>query len=152
MTLLSGGASETEPGGRQNPMKILPENWPATFGGRLGMTYLEVSPGSAVAEFRVGPEHRNPPGVCHGGAIFTFADDAMGAAIHALCPPGTVPTSAQVSINYARSTQPGDLLRAEAKVLSRGQTTAVLEVRVEDTEGRLVALVSGSYLFVQARA
>ncbi len=128
-----------------------PDNWQTTFGGRLGMKYVDAGPGHAVAELTVLPEHCNPPGVCHGGALFTLADDTMGAAIHPLCPPGTVPTSAQVSVNYARSTRPGDLLRAEATVLSHGRTAAVLEARVLDTERRLVALVSASYMFVTAR-
>jgi acyl-CoA thioesterase len=132
-------------------MGVPHEEWLRTFGGRLGMVYVETGDGHAVVELTVRPEHCNPPGVCHGGAIFTLADDAMGAAIDPLCPPGRVPTSSQVSINYARSSRPGDLLRAEVKVLSHGRTAAVLEARVLDIEGRLVALVSAGYLFVPAQ-
>ena len=130
---------------------IPPANWPGTFGGRLGMTYVRTDCGHAVAELVVQPEDCNPPGVCHGGAIFTLADDAMGAAIHPLCPPGTVPTSAQVNIHYARSSRPGDVLRADVHVLSHGRKTAVLEAKVTDGDDRLVALVTASYLFVAAR-
>jgi len=132
-------------------MKIPPDDWKGTFGGRLGMTYTETEPGRAVAFLDVRPEHCNPPGVCHGGAVFAFADDSMGGALHPLCPPGHLPTSTQVNIHFVRSSRPGERLRVEARVLSHGQRTALLESRVEDGQGRLVALLTASYLFVEAR-
>jgi len=115
------------------------------------MAYESVEPGQAVATLDVAPEHCNPPGVCHGGALFTLADDSMGAALHPLCPEGKHPTSVQVGIHFARSARPGDRLRAESRVLSHGRRTALLETRIEDDAGRLVALVTASCLFVEAR-
>lgn len=130
-------------------MRIPPDTWEGTFGQALGMAYERAEPGSASASLEVRPEHCNPPGVCHGGALFTLADDAMGAALHPLCPEGTLPTATHVGIQFSRSARPGALLRVEARVLSHGRRTAVVQARLEDGEGRLVALASGSFLFVE---
>ncbi len=132
-------------------MQIPPDTWKGTFGERLGMAYEVAEAGRTVATLEVRPEHCNPPGVCHGGALFTLADDSMGGALHPLCPEGTHPTAVQVGVHFARSARPGDRLRAEARVLSRGRRTALLEARIEDASGRLVALVTASFLFVEAR-
>ena len=132
-------------------MKIPPDVWIDTFGHRLGMTFEEARPGYAEAVLEVGPEHCNPNGVCHGGAVFTLADDSMGGAAHPLCPPGCVPASTQVTIHFARSARAGDTLRAKTTVLSHGRRTALLESRVTDAQYRLVALLTAGYLFVEAR-
>ena len=132
-------------------MNVPPDNWPATFGGALGVRYEHVEPGLARASLEVRPEHCNPPGVCHGGALFTLADDAMGAALHPLCPEGTVPTATHVGVQFVRSARPGDRLTVETRVLSHGRRTATLQSRIEDGDERLVALASGSFLFVEVR-
>ncbi len=116
------------------------------------MRYERAEPGNTVATLRIGAEHCNPHGICHGGAIFTLVDDSMGAAAYPLCPDGHLPTSTQVNIHYARSTRPGATLRAETTVASHGRRTAVLESRVTDEHGRLVALVTAAYLFVEDRS
>ena len=58
-------------------------------------------------------------------------------------------TSNQLNIHLARSARPGDRITAEARVLSQGRRTALLESRLTDEEGRLVALVTASCLFVE---
>ncbi|MFH2008104.1 MAG: PaaI family thioesterase [bacterium] len=132
-------------------MKIPPDSWRSSFGGRLGMTIEAMTPGHAEAVLEIGAEHCNPNGVCHGGAIFTLADDSMGGAIHPLCPPDHVPAATQVNVHYARSVRAGDTIRVSTDVLSQGRRTAVVESRVTDGSGRLVALLSASYLIVGAR-
>jgi acyl-CoA thioesterase len=72
-------------------MNVPPESWKGTFGERLGISYTEVEPGSSRAVLEVRDEHLNPHGVCHGGVLFTFADDSMGAALYSLSPEGFHP-------------------------------------------------------------
>jgi len=131
--------------------KTPPDSWKGSFGEQTKMQYIEVEPGRAVAELEVREEHLNPSGVCHGGVLFTVADDSMGAALHALSPEGRLPTSTQVTINFARSVRPGDRVRVETHVLSHGRRTALVESRLTDEAGRLVALVTAGCLFVEAR-
>ena len=127
-------------------------HWQGSFGQRLGMKYLKVEGGQALAELDLKPEHCNPNGICHGGALFTLADDSMGAAAFSIAPEGLVPTSSQINIHFVRSARPGERLLAATRVLSSGRRTAVLETRLEDQAGRLVALLSATYLFVEPRA
>ncbi len=133
-------------------MKIPPDTWIDTFGHRLGIDFKEVKPGRCSAELTIQPIHCNPNGVCHGGALFTFADDTMGGAAHALCSPGFVPTATQVNIHFARSVHAGQTLRVVSQALSHGRRTALLESRITDEEDRLVALLSASFLFVEPRS
>jgi len=132
-------------------MKIPPENWPGTYGHRLGHTFTISEPGHTVVEVELTDAHCNPAGVCHGGALFTLADDAMGGAVHSLCPAGVVPTAVQSGVHYVRSVRPGERVRAEVHVLTHGKRTAMAEARVTDSQGRLVALLTGSFMFVEAR-
>jgi uncharacterized protein (TIGR00369 family) len=133
-------------------MKIPPVTWIGTFGQRLGLEFKRLETGLAEAELLITPEHCNPNGVCHGGTIFTLADESMGAAAHSITPEGLVPTSLQVDVHYSRSAKPGDSLRVSTEALAHGRRTAVLESRVSDGQGRLVALLSASYMFVEPRS
>ena len=132
-------------------MKHALRKWKGSFGHRLGMMYEKMEPGYVKASLEIRPEHCNPNHVCHGGAIFTFADDSMGGALHPLSPEGHVPTSTQLNIHFARSVRAGQVVHAEARVVAHGKRTAVVEARVTDEEGSLIALVTASYLFVEAR-
>ena len=132
-------------------MKIPPNTWIDTFGHRLGQEFETVGSGKAVATLEIRQEHCNPNHVAHGGAVFTLADDVMGAAAHSICADGLVPTATQVNIHLVRSARPGDWLRAEAEVTSSGKNTALLEARVTNDKGRLVARTTATFLLIQAR-
>ena len=129
----------------------LPVSWDGSFGQRLGMVYELVEPGHAIATLVVGPAHGNPAGLCHGGVLFTLADDTMGGAVHGLTPDGLVPVASQINVHFTRSVRVAGMLRAETHVLSRGRRTALLQSQVTDKDGRLVALLTATYLFVEAR-
>ncbi len=127
------------------------EAWTDSFGNDLGMEYLRVEDGYAEAELRIERRHCNPNGVCHGGAVFTLADDSMGAAAFSVAPRGTVPASVQVGAHFARSATAGDTLRVRTRVVYSGRRTAVLQSEVVDQDSRTVALLSASYMFVEPR-
>ena len=128
-----------------------PRTWKGSYAYHLGMHYDHVAPGIARATLSLQSKHCNPNGVCHGGAIFTFADDSMGAALHDLGPAGHHPVSTQVNIHFMRSCKAGDRLQLETNIVTSGKRAAVAETRVMDADGRVVALVTASYLFVEKR-
>lgn len=130
-------------------MEVPPRIWKDSFGGKLGMVYEEAEPGHVKASLEVRPEHCNPVGICHGGLITAFADDTTGASLHPLCPDGMVFSTTQLNVHFVRSARPGDRLLAETCVLSQGRRTALVECRVRNGEGKLVALVTSSVLFVE---
>ena len=100
-----------------------------------------VEPDTAVYRLDIAPESRNPYGMVHGGAMYTLADDAAGAAAH---------TDGR---HYV--TQSGDLhfldnrahgaIRATGRVRHRGRSTVLVAVEITDEAGALLA--SGEFVY-----
>ena len=104
--------------------------------------------GRATFELAVRPEHLNPHGVVHGGVVATLADYAMGGALTSRLDAGERCATLEMKLNYVASAARGRL-RAEAAVAHRGRRVAVLEVRVSDDAGRLVAMGLGSFAILR---
>ncbi len=107
-----------------------------------GITIDEVGDGFAKCSMLLTPAHLNAGGVAQGGAVFTLCDTAFAVAANA---GGVRTVSASASITFSRPGT-GDRLFAEAVRLSEGRSSCVYEVRVTDSEGRLVAcaLINGA--------
>jgi len=107
--------------------------------GRLFGFELEAAePGRAVILMRVRPKHRQVHGVVHGGILAALADTAAGVACYMALPRGTRLATIEMKINYLEAVEKG-VLRAEARVLRCGKTTAVAECDIRDADVRLVA-------------
>ena len=88
---------------------------------------------------RVAGEHLNFAGSTHGGVIFALADSAFAEAVNF---GENRAVAVQVSINYLKPTGEGDVLIAEASVVSRGKTFSVCSVSVTK-EDKPVAVFMG---------
>ena len=64
--------------------------------------------------------------------------------------PELFPLTLQLSINLIRNTNRGTLT-AEAEIVHRGRTTLVIDVRVSDDQGRLVAKLTATQLIPTPR-
>lgn len=106
------------------------------FVAHLGIQIIEVSAEHAVAIMPLEDNHRNSMLNAHGGAIFSLADMAFGAAI---LTKGDVYVSANTSVSFLAAGRKSPL-RAEAKKIRCGKTLGVYEVRVTDAEDTLVAV------------
>ena len=84
-------------------------------------------------------EHLNFGGSTHGGVIFALADSAFAEAVNF---GENRAVAVQVSINYLKPTGEGDVLIAEASVVSRGKTFSVCSVSVTK-EDKPVAVFMG---------
>lgn len=111
-----------------------------TFATGMGAELVELEPGRAVARMKVNAQHLNAVGTVMGGAIFTLADFAFAAASNSH---GTVAVASDVHISFVRAVTEGELT-AEAVEVSRGRTLAHYDVRVRDSEGKIVALFHGT--------
>lgn len=85
--------------------------------------------------------HKNPYGIAHGGALYTLADTACGAAART---DGRDYVTQNSSVNFISSRSEGVVL-AEARVRHRGRSTCVVEFNITDGEGAL--LVTGMMTF-----
>jgi acyl-CoA thioesterase len=76
----------------------------------------------------------------HGGAIFSLADAAFGAAANSH---GVTSVALNMEISYLRTVTPGTRLTAEATEEHLGRRTALYHITVNTENGDLVASCHG---------
>ncbi len=102
----------------------------------FGIKVVELSQGYSLVEMKALKEYENIFSITHGGAVFSLMDVAFGSAANSY---GTVAIALDVNINYIRPAVTGDILRAEAKEVSRGSKIATYNVTVRNGLGKMVA-------------
>lgn len=111
------------------------------FAVLAGCELLDIRQGYARASMTVEEHHLNGGNFCQGGAIFTLADLAFAAAVnsHLVL---TVSTSSNIS--FFRSVPLGETIYAEAQELVDHKRMPYAEVRITDSQQRLVAIFTSS--------
>ncbi len=116
-----------------------------------GTRFLSAGNGRARAQLTFKPTLTQLTGLFHAGAIIALADEtATAAAMWETNPTGELrpelfPLTVQLSVNLIRNTNRGTLT-AEAEIVHRGRTTLVIDVRVTDEQGKLVAKLTATLL------
>ena len=105
-----------------------------------GIQLVHISPGYAEAEMTVTENSLNGADVVQGGAIFTLADFTFAGAANA---GGGQCVSLNCSISFIRPGMP-PLMRAVAREISRGKTTAVYQIEVFNADGKLAAVMTAN--------
>jgi acyl-CoA thioesterase len=108
------------------------------FADELGIETLRADGGEAVLRMTVREDMVNGNGVCHGGAVFAFADSAAGTAAWSS---GRNFVAQQASINWLRPAMLGVVLTAEARTVSVEGRSAVCDVVVRDDDGATIAVL-----------
>lgn len=106
----------------------------------LGMTIVQVSPGTATMEMPVRADMLNGHGICHGGFIFSLADSAFAFACNSY---NQLTVAQQNQITYLTPGQKDEVLRAHATETSRNGRSGIYDVTVTGAGGRTVALFRG---------
>jgi uncharacterized protein (TIGR00369 family) len=109
----------------------------------IGFEAREIIDGRAVVTLAAGHQHANPMGTLHGGILCDIADAAMGMAFASTLAPGESFTTIELKINFFRPVWEA-LLRAEGKVVRRGNTVGYIECEITDDGGRLIAKASST--------
>jgi acyl-CoA thioesterase len=108
------------------------------FARALNLKLVELEEGSSAVEMVFDPASMgNIFSMAHGGAIFALIDEAFETACNAY---GTVAVALNMNITYIASPAAGARLRAEAKEVSRTRKTGTYEIRVNDQDGKLLAV------------
>jgi acyl-CoA thioesterase len=110
------------------------------FAAANGMRLVELRPGFAKTSLAVEDRHLNNVGTVQGGAIFTLADFAFGAASKT---GGKVAVAISTNLSFLKPTRSGTLY-AEATEISRSRKLSVCTVQVTNDAGELVALFQGT--------
>lgn len=103
-----------------------------------GIELTVVEPGYAEAVLTVTPDTLNGRNVVQGGAIMTLADFAYAGAVSAT---GVTGVSLNCQTNFIRPGS-GKTMKAVARKVHQGRTTAVYAVEVFNDDGKLAATVS----------
>lgn len=112
------------------------------YANHLGLQIVDGAAGTATVRMRVGPQHLNFNGRCHGGAIFSLADMALGLACNSH---GSIAALVDGNISISAGAGEGDWLVAHAIEVSRSRKLAVYRVEVRRVEsGEHLACLSGT--------
>lgn len=106
------------------------------FAANNGMRLVEVKQGSAVAEMTVEERHLNGAGICQGGALFTFADLAIAAAMNSQ---GNVTVGLENAMTFHHPARQGEHLTAKASVLCDHGKIPFCRVEIFNGSGELLA-------------
>ena len=110
-----------------------------SFRELLGIKVLEIKDGYAKMSIRIAKGHTNLHGLTHGGIIFALADCAFAEATNF---GDNKAVAVQVSINFVKPSEEGDVLTAEALRVSEGKTFSLYNVTVTK-ENKVLALFTG---------
>lgn len=114
----------------------------------LGMVCIDKSePGKSVWQMLADERFANPVGIIQGGFVAAFADSAMGAASVTFARERKVfSANAEIKVSFLKPAKVGTTLTCTALVISGGGRAAFIEAEVVDSEGRMVAKASSTYL------
>jgi acyl-CoA thioesterase len=106
----------------------------------LGIQVTEIGDGTAVTSMTVAECHLNGADIVQGGAIFTLADLAFGAASNSR---GTLALGVNASISYTRPGL-GGVITAHARETSAAGPLATYVVEVKNDAGETIATFQGT--------
>jgi len=109
------------------------------FAKHNNIRVIKVEKGYAETEMIINENHINAAGVVQGGAIFTLADLAFGAASNSY---GVLNLSLSSTISFIRPAKSGRL-KAIAKEITKTKKISVYQIEVIDDNGNLVASMQG---------
>ena len=111
----------------------------------LGLRFVDVTEGSVTLAMPASLWFCTGFGTFYGGALVALADTAINTAVTTTLPPGTSFGTLDLKVNFLRPVTPdGRELVARATVEQRGRTIAVTTCRLDDADGKRVAMATGS--------
>ena len=118
----------------------------------FGVRPREASEGRVVWVMNASEWLLSPAPYLYGGAIAMFADAALMAAVSTVAPAGCGYASLDLKIHFLRPVMPdGEELLATATVTHRGRTFVVADVEIVNSQGKKVALGTGSSILLPDR-
>lgn len=106
----------------------------------LGIEYTEVGDDYLVASMPVNERVHQPMGLLHGGATVALAESVASAAAYLFSQGSDQEVRGlEITANHIRSKADG-VVTGRAKVIHKGRTTQLWEVRIEDEDGRLISI------------
>ena len=111
------------------------------FSQWLGIEVLEVREGYSRIQMKLRREMINGFNVVHGGIAFSLADSAFAFACNNR---NNLSLALDTSINFTKTTMPGDVLTAEAKELHNGKSTGLYLITITNQHQQSVGVFKGT--------
>lgn len=106
----------------------------------LEIEYVDVGEDFLTARMPVTKKVHQPDGVLHGGATAALAESVGSAAVFVLNQdPSILVRGIEITANHVRSISSGYVF-AKAKVIHKGRTIQLWEIKVTDEEDQLISL------------
>jgi len=106
----------------------------------LQIQYVDVGEDFLTAKMPVNSRVHQPMGILHGGASVALAESVGSAASHIFVDSEKfIVKGLEISANHLKSKRDGEVF-ATAKIIHKGRTTHLWEIRIVDEEGALVSL------------
>ena len=116
------------------------------FGKLLEMDFEIKGPGEIIYKMEIKEKHLATPIAAHGGSISAMMDATMGiCALSNVIMDGKVVSTIELKISYISPGALGDMMIGTAKTVKAGKQHLFIEGRIENQEGRLIAIASGTF-------
>jgi uncharacterized protein (TIGR00369 family) len=115
----------------------------APVGDLIGMRMIAAELGRVTFELEAGPQHSSPPGTLHGGILCDLADAAMGCANLSRLAEDESFATIELKINFLKPVWTGKIT-AVGEIVKAGKTIALLDCRMTDESGSLVAYATST--------
>jgi uncharacterized protein (TIGR00369 family) len=113
----------------------------------MGLTIVQGGPHAVVTMELTEQVRGAAEGSVHGGILATLADFACAIALRGSLEPTEIPVTTDLHLRYYRQPRGGPL-KAEADVVHHGRRLLSTECSISDTEGRVLARSTATYMVV----
>jgi len=117
----------------------------------LEIEYIDAGEDFLVAKMPVNPRIHQPMGLLHGGASVALAESVGSAAsMLFINPEESEIRGIEISANHLRSIKEG-IVFGTARIVHRGRTLHLWEIKITDEEGRLISLCKLTNMVLQIK-
>jgi acyl-CoA thioesterase len=110
------------------------------FSQWLGIELITVGEGAAALSMTVRPDMLNGFAVAHGAITYALADSAFAFACNSF---GRISVSVETSITHTQAVRVGDVLTAEAALITQSNKIGTYQVTVFNQHRAVVAVFKG---------
>jgi uncharacterized protein (TIGR00369 family) len=117
----------------------------------IGFKVVEAEDAKVIIELNVTEKLHNPMGILHGGIIGDIADAAMGYAFATTLKKNELFSTVEIKTNFLKPVFSGTL-RAEGKLLKKGQSIGLLTCNIYDEKDELVAYSTSTCMVLKGQS
>lgn len=122
-----------------------------TLMSTLEIEFIDAGEGFLTAKMPVNPRVHQPMGLLHGGASVALAESVGSAASMLFVNPEKQEVRGiEISANHLRSKREG-IIYGTAKIIHKGRSIHLWEIKIEDEEGKLISLCKLSNMILPRR-